>query len=376
MTRRSGLGKYSTAESRWAGIGPYYAMFPPEFTDGVVRQHSAPGDLVLDPFAGRGTSLFSASAAGRAALGVEISPVGYVYAAAKLHPAEKYQVLKSLDYVGERSYAFRRRAECLPEFYHYCYSPPVRRFLLAARSLLDWRNSMPDRTLMALILVSLHGKRTYSLSNQMRQSTSMWPSYCVKWWKEKALFPPNLDPVEFLRRRITWRYAKGTPSARSGRAILGDSRTELAHLHSRITAGKHKRPRLLFTSPPYCNVTNYYTDQWLRMWVLGGPDLPTATAGNRYGNKLANQTAYRKLLEAVFGRARAVLEQDARVYVRSDTRPTTYRPTIDVLRRTFPDKMLSQIERPLSLDRQTKPYSRGGAPRRANCEIDLVLLPA
>lgn len=376
MANPSGTGRYGTAESRWAGIGPYYAMFPPKFADDVVRQHSAPGDLVLDPFAGRGTSLFSASIAGRAAIGVEISPVGYVYAAAKLHPAPKYEVLKALNYVGERSYAFSRRAECLPEFYRYCYAPSVRRFLLAARSLLDWRNSRPDQTLMALILVSLHGKRAYSLSNQMRQSTSMWPSYCVKWWKEKSLLPCNLDPVEFLRRRIEWRYAKGTPSARSGRAILGDSRTELARLHKGIGMGKERRPRLLFTSPPYCNVTNYYTDQWLRMWMLGGPDLPSASAGSRYGNKLANQTAYRRLLEVVFGRARALLEQDATVYVRSDFRPATYRPTIDVLRRTFPDKLLTQLERPLSLDRQTKPYSRGGAPRRANCEVDLVLVPA
>ena len=376
MTNPLGTGRYATAESRWAGIGPYYAMFPPAFSDEVVQRHSAPGDLVLDPFAGRGTSLFSASTAGRAALGVEISPVGYVYAAAKLQPAPKHHVLQSLDYIQERSHAFRRRAESLPEFYHYCYSPRVRRFLLAARSSLDWRNGSADRTLMAIILVSLHGKRAHSLSNQMRQSTSMWPSYCVKWWKEKAISPCDLDPVEFLRRRIAWRYAKGTPNTRSGRAILGDSRTELARLHSRITLGKDSRPRLLFTSPPYCNVTNYYTDQWLRMWMLGGPDLPSASAGNRYGNKQANRSSYARLLEVVFGRARDVLEQDATVYVRSDVRPETYGPTIDVLQRTFPDKALTELKQPLSLDRQTKPYSRGGAPRRPNCEVDLVLVPA
>ena len=375
MDRPSNRGRYSTAESRWAGIGPYYAMFPPEFADEVVREYSAPGDLVLDPFAGRGTSLFSAATAGRAAIGVEISPVGYVYAAAKLCPAAEQEVLKSLQYVDLRSHAFSRQAEQMPEFYHYCYSPPVRRFLLAARSLLDWRNSTPDRTLMAIILVSLHGKRVHSLSNQMRQSTSMWPSYCVKWWKEKGLSPLHLDPVDLIRRRISWRYAKGTPNGRSGLAILGDSRTELVRLHSRIAAGRFKRPRLLFTSPPYCNVTNYYTDQWLRIWMLGGPSLPSAAEGKRYGNKQANQTAYRRLLEVVFGGARAVLREDATVYVRSDLRPATCRPTIDVLKKVFPDKLLTQRERPLPLDRQTKPYSRGGAPRRANCEVDLVLLP-
>ena len=376
MARPTGIGRYGTAESRWAGIGPYYAMFPPEFADEVVQQHSRPGDLVLDPFAGRGTSLFSACTAGRPAVGVEISPVGFVYAAAKLRPAPKYEVLKSLNYVAERSVAFGRRAECLPDFYHYCYSPHVRRFLLAARSLLDWRSSRADRTLMAIILVSLHGKRAYSLSNQMRQSTSMWPSYCVKWWREKALSPRNLDPVEFLHRRITWRYAKGIPGAQSGQAVLGDSRTELVRLHSHVAAGKQKRANLLFTSPPYCNVTNYYTDQWLRMWMLGGPNLPSASAGDRYGNKLANQTTYRQLLEVVFTRARPVLAEDATIYVRSDARPATHTPTLEVLRRVFPNKVLTLLDRPLTPERQTKPYSRGGAPRRANCEVDMVLVSA
>ena len=163
--------------------------------------------------------------------------------------------------------------------------------------------------------------------------------------------------------------------AQSGRVILGDSRAELSRLRSRIDAGTDKRPRLLFTSPPYCNVTNYYTDQWLRMWMLGGPSLPSASAGSRYGNKQTNQAKYRQLLEAVFGQARTMLTEDAVVYVRTDARPTTYYPTLEVLRQTFSDKMITQVDRPLSPDQLRKPYSRGGAPKRANCEVDLALLP-
>lgn len=375
MGNPSGTGRYATAEARWAGIGPYYAMFPPTFADEVVRRYSEPGDLVLDPFAGRGTSLFSACSSGRTAVGIEISPVGFVYASAKLHPATKDDVLNRLDAVAERADAFDGPSEALPEFYHYCYSTSVRRFLLAARSILDWQNSAPDCTLMAIILVSLHGKRDFSLSNQMRQSTSMWPSYCVRWWKEKALSPRAVDPVVFLRRRITWRYAKGRPGGGTGQAILGDSRTELSTLAAHVAAGKQGRARLLFTSPPYYNVTNYYTDQWLRMWMLGGPDLPSARAGAHYGNKMANQRRYLRLLDVVFRSCRPLLAKDATIYVRTDRRPATYSTTLKVLMRTFGNKILTQHYRPLAPDRQTKPYSRGGAPKRANCEVDIVLEP-
>ena len=47
--------KYGTAAARWVGVGPYYAMFPAAFAERVIREHTEPGDVVLDPFAGRGT---------------------------------------------------------------------------------------------------------------------------------------------------------------------------------------------------------------------------------------------------------------------------------------------------------------------------------
>ena len=40
---------YGTPADRWAGMGPYYAMFPTAFSDAVVEKYSRPGDLVLDP---------------------------------------------------------------------------------------------------------------------------------------------------------------------------------------------------------------------------------------------------------------------------------------------------------------------------------------
>ncbi|HBI15183.1 MAG TPA: hypothetical protein DDY20_06660 [Desulfobulbaceae bacterium] len=46
---------------------------PPELMSFFINIHSNPGDLVLDPFAGHGPTLIAAKAAGRRAIGIEIS---------------------------------------------------------------------------------------------------------------------------------------------------------------------------------------------------------------------------------------------------------------------------------------------------------------
>jgi hypothetical protein len=170
--------KYGTAAARWAGVGPYYAMFPAAFAERVIRRHTEPGDVVLDPFAGRGTSVFSAAVHGRRGIGMEINPVGWVYAQAKLWPASKESVIERLSEIAGISQRYHRAAKNMPLFFRCCYRQNVLQFLIAARINLDWKNRKADWTAMAFLLVNLHGKRNDSLSNQMRQTKSMSPSVC------------------------------------------------------------------------------------------------------------------------------------------------------------------------------------------------------
>ena len=51
----------------------YPARFPPQFTRAVIKAFTAPGDLVLDPFMGGGTTIVEAKALGRHAIGTDIS---------------------------------------------------------------------------------------------------------------------------------------------------------------------------------------------------------------------------------------------------------------------------------------------------------------
>lgn len=363
---------YQDATSRWAGVGPYYAMFPVPFADEVVQRYTYPGDLVLDPFAGRGTAIFSAATLNRSAIGIEINPVGYVYAKAKLSPAGRDRVEFRLDELGDQTARFNDEAAHLPRFFHRCFSRGVRRFLLAARSDLDWRRSKVDRTVMALLLVYLHGKMGAALSNQMRQTKSMSPQYAVRWWDEHNLKPPDMDPVAFMKARLAWRYAKGTPRASSGRMYLGNSIEKLGRLGQEAAEGRLPNANLLFTSPPYYAITNYHYDQWLRIWLLGGP--PNAFRnGNGRGGKFEGRESYRQLLERVFTRAALLLKEDATVYVRTDSREFTLRTTLAVLRSVFPQKQLTEIRRPMLGVSQTRLFGKASAPIDKSGEVDVIL---
>ncbi len=54
-------------------MGGHHAMFPLELPRRFVRMYTAPGDRVLDPFAGSGTTLAAAHQLGRAGLGYELN---------------------------------------------------------------------------------------------------------------------------------------------------------------------------------------------------------------------------------------------------------------------------------------------------------------
>ena len=52
----------------------HFATFPPELPELCIKAGSAPGDAVLDPFAGAGTTLLTAKNLNRQAVGIELNP--------------------------------------------------------------------------------------------------------------------------------------------------------------------------------------------------------------------------------------------------------------------------------------------------------------
>ena len=69
---------------RLNAISPYFTMFPLDFALSSLEGRARPGERVLDPFCGRGTSSFAARVLGLDSLGVDVSPVAVAITQAKL----------------------------------------------------------------------------------------------------------------------------------------------------------------------------------------------------------------------------------------------------------------------------------------------------
>jgi hypothetical protein len=340
-------------------------MFPTDFASRVVEEYTAKGEVVLDPFAGRATSVFAAASSGRIGFGIEINPVGWVYGKAKLQTAARQAVEERVRWLGGKSCLYRTEAAALPEFFHWCFCKRVREFLIAARHLLDWRRKKTDWTVAALLLVDMHGKIRSALSNQMRQTKAMSPQYSIEWWRERAMKPPDIDPVEFLLRKVAWRYAKGTMSPTGSRVYMGDSRERLREIGRQ--AGS--RVKLLFTSPPYHGVTNYFYDQWLRIWLLGGPCRPKSP-GTDCKRKFENRRGYLRMLQSVFTKCKPLMARDAVVCVRTDARRFTKEATIEALETAFPGKKIRREDHSLPIFSQTNLFH---SKLETKGEVDVVM---
>jgi DNA modification methylase len=363
----------SNAIGRWAAVGPYYAMFPLEFAFDVVNEYSKQGQLVLDPFAGRASSVYAAATQKRQGLGIEINPVGWVYAQAKLNPAPQQDVenrLKSLISISEE---FSQQPEELTDFFQMCYSEKVLNFLLTAREHLDWKKNQVDCTLMVFLLIYLHGKLGEGLSNQMRQAKAMWPSYSIQWWQNQKLTnPPEILIEEFLLKRIKWRYNKGTPKVTEHSKVeLGDSTQILPNFVEAVNNNQQKQCSLLFTSPPYQGVTNYHVDQWLRLWLLGDPP-KLKYDEKKHRGKFSSKEAYRELLDSVFKSVSKIMSENSTIYVRTSAREFTFKTTIEILRKYFPPSSWTETITSEPFVRKTQTHLFGDS-REKPGEKDIIL---
>ncbi len=77
---------------------PFPAKFPPQLPEFMIRQLSDPGDLVLDPMLGSGTTLVEALRLGRRGVGCDIDPLARMIATTKLTPIDPIDALRQ----GER----------------------------------------------------------------------------------------------------------------------------------------------------------------------------------------------------------------------------------------------------------------------------------
>ncbi|MDQ7957814.1 MAG: DNA methyltransferase [Pseudomonadota bacterium] len=258
-------------ENALNAICPYFTMFPLEYPLRVLKEHRNKRSVVMDPFCGRGTTLFAARKLGLESRGIDSSAVAVAIAKAKLAKVDVEQVLSLA-----RTFIARHSRVSVPttDFFRQAYHKDVLPAICAIRKGLLSTTAESDDivVLRAAMLGCLHGpvnkvpdKRSY-FSNQMPRTFAAKPAYAVKFWKERELRAPKVDVLSVLRHKLDRLSSFELGESKTSRARLGDSR------YARSLPTSFRDFSVVVTSPPYYGMRTYVQDQWLRAWFLGGSE--------------------------------------------------------------------------------------------------------
>jgi DNA methylase len=276
-------------------MASYLAMFPAALAHAFIARYSRPGDVVLDPFSGRGTTALQACAEGRIGVGNDLNPLAHLLTAAKVDPPSRLELTARLSELRIRwsqeacawetlaADAMRTPgaggvavpasfgggpAAPLPTEVALCFHRRTLGQLLLVREALD-RDDRVDRFVAAAITGILHGKSASYLSDVMPNSFSMAPRYVRQFVAETGFQPGERDVFACLEAKFRRLFRDGPPQAR-GIALHGDARDAGPRAANELRRrALPDRARLVLTSPPYLRVVKYGYYNWLRMWFLG-----------------------------------------------------------------------------------------------------------
>lgn len=244
----------------------YRACFKPALPRFFIERLTKPGAMVYDPFMGRGTTLIEAMLHGRRAGGCDISPVARVLVEPRINPPDLSEVQTRLDSIP-LTWEGEVRAD-LEVFYH----PDTLREITALRAYLF------DREATGKIDTIDRWIRMVAVNRLTGHSKGFLSVYTL---------PPNQAVTIESQRRIN-RQREQVPDYRSVRgSVLKKSRqllSEVLPLSSLavcmnpvlVTGSCDDTPQLadasvdlVVTSPPFLDVVDYTTDNWLRGWFCG-----------------------------------------------------------------------------------------------------------
>jgi len=277
----------------------YLASFPASLAHAFIARYSRPGDVVLDPFSGRGTTPLQAAAEGRIGVGNDLNPFAHLLTAAKLEPAVPAEARTRLaalrvawaadghawvglgervrNHPGHPAARVPRAGSCdgvhahheeVPDEVAISFHPRTLGQLLFVRSALRLDERV-DRFLAGALSGILHGKTPSYLSTLMPNTFSMAPRYVRDFARANAFEAPQRDVFDGLGAKLDRLYRQPLPGT-EGLALLGDARTAGRRARAALRArGLPDRARLVVTSPPYLRVLKYGYYNWLRLWLLG-----------------------------------------------------------------------------------------------------------
>ncbi len=257
----------------------YRACFKPQLPRFFITRLTVPGEVVFDPFMGRGTTLLEAALHGRQTLGNDANPLSRMLLEPRLRPP-------SLAAVGARlnELSLDKPAEC-PEDFDVFFHQRTLNQICRLRDYLRERRSAGSADAVDRWI------RMVAINRLTGHSRGFFSVYTL---------PPN-QAMSIERQRKNNERRNQQPEYRDvARLIYRKTRSLLRDVSRQAPGGRnhgffgqpvgtpfvHDGPpvSLAVTSPPFLNIVDYRADNWMRCWFA---DIDPGTVGITQTGSLA-----------------------------------------------------------------------------------------
>lgn len=315
-------------------LHPYLGKFIPQLVEILLRKYFEPGQTVLDPFCGSGTTLVQANELGINSIGYDVSAFNVLLCHAKVKKynlektrKEVLDILSKLQSIVEANspqpslWKTESSLSMLPEvddeYLRKWFAPQALRELITYRSLIESECYECSDLLKVILSRSARSARLtthYDLDFPKHPQTE--PYWC---YKHSRICHPTTEAFKFLRRYSldTLRRIEAF-SLRRTNAIV-----KIRHADSRRAIF----PSIdgIITSPPYVGLIDYHEQHAYAYHLLGLQDKRASEIGPAVnGSNRRTQEQYQKDVARVFKRAANSMPQGAWAIVVAHDRANLY----------------------------------------------------
>jgi hypothetical protein len=244
----------------------YRACFKPQLPRYFIERFSAPGDVVYDPFTGRGTTIIEAAMIGRRVVSNDVNPISRILTEPRLLLPSVDEIIDRLDAIPIAHGA--SSGSDLSMFFH----PRTEAGLVALRQyLIDRRAAGSDDAADAWIRMVATNRLTghspgffsvYTLPPN--QATSRERQVLINTKRQQA---PEYRDIKLLIIKKSKQLLKDiSPSLRQSMRTIGEQAVFIRGDARATSVIPDESVQITVTSPPFLDIVQYSSDNWLRCW--------------------------------------------------------------------------------------------------------------
>ena len=285
-------------------LHPYLGKYVPQLVQIFLDRHFQPGDLILDPFAGSGTTLVEASVFGADSVGVDISAFNALLCRVKTAEYNPFVVEHDLREALQRLEEHAPAAPAagshrgLSEYLVTWYAPRAIDELLFYRELLDDYPESRDLLSVVLSRSARSARMTAHYDLDFPKQPKTEPYHC---YKHSRVCSPTREAYKFLRRYTLDTIRRVKEYERLRKPVS----STVHHADARMLDYGGCEFHGLITSPPYPGRIDYHEQHRYAFELLGLDDLRSQEIGAaEKGLRRSVIDDYVRDMTAVFANAR------------------------------------------------------------------------